>query len=169
MARTPQFKVALEPNLRDALEAAAARSGRTLAAEIRARLEGVAGQSGDPITQDLQAKIAALAEEVELETGAPMARPSGLVCRFRVMVWLKLLARRKGDDTVPSPTAFGDRPHQTMAGSPEEIGHQSWSFASQRSGLQKIDAHFGAVWRMHGANSWPFSSARKRGETNKGK
>ena len=70
MARTPQFKVALEPNLRDTLEAAAARSGRTLAAEIRARLEGAGGESADPVTQDLQTKIAALAEEVELETGA---------------------------------------------------------------------------------------------------
>ena len=166
MARTPQFKVALEPNLRDALEAAAARSGRTLAAEIRARLEGVAGKSGDPITQDLQAKIAALAEEVELETGAPWHAHLGSFASFEYGV-AKLLGRRK-EAIQHSPTAFGDRPHQTMAGSPEEIGHVLELRVSEERSPENRRA-----FRRSLENAWrelvALRQRRKRGETNNGK
>jgi hypothetical protein len=113
----------LEPNLRDALETAAARSGRTVAAEIRARLEGAAGESADPVTRDLQANIAALAEEVELETGAAWHTHLGSFAAFSRGI-VELLALRKAAIPADGPTEFGDRPRQTMVGSPEKIGER---------------------------------------------
>jgi hypothetical protein len=167
MARTPQFKVALEPNLRDALEAAAARSGRTLAAEIRARLEGAVGESADPVTRDLQTKIAALAEEVELETGAPWHAHLGSFAAFRQGV-VELLARRKAAIPDHSPTAFGDRPHQTMIGSPEEIGTRLELRVSEEPSPENRRAR-----RRWMENAWrelvAFQQRQKRGDTNNGK
>ena len=166
MARTPQFKVALEPNLRDSLEVAAARSGRTLAAEIRARLEGAVGEFADPVTRDLQTKIAALAEEVELETGAAWHAHLGSFAAFEYGV-VKLLARRK-EAIQYSPTAFGDRPHQTMAGSPEEIGHVLELRVSEERSPENRRS-----FRRSLENAWrelvAFQQRRKRGETNNGK
>jgi hypothetical protein len=166
MARTPQFKVALESNLRDALEAAAERSGRTVAAEIRARLEGAHGESADPVTRDLQVKIAALAEEVELETGAAWRAHLSSFAAFRQGV-VRLLERRRAALPDDSPTTFGDRPHQTMSGSPEEIGIVLEVRVSEEPSPENRRARRRSV-----ENAWRELVAfqrRKRGETNNGK
>jgi hypothetical protein len=167
MARTPQFKVALEPNLRDALEAAAVRSGRTLAAEIRGRLEGAAGESADPVTRDLEAKITALAEEVELETGAAWHAHLGSFAAFRQGI-VELLAQRKSAIPDDSPTAFGDRPHQTMIGSPEEIGARLALRVSEEPVPENRRAR-----RRWMENAWrelaAFQQRRGQGDTNNGK
>jgi hypothetical protein len=167
MARTPQFKVALESNLRDALDAAAVRSGRTLAAEIRARLEGAHRESADPVTQDLQAQIAALAEEVELETGAAWHAHLGSFAAFAQGI-VELLAQRKAAIPDGSPTAFGDRPHQTMIGSPEEIGARLALRVSEEPLAENRRAH-----RRWMENAWrelvAFQQRREEGDTNNGK
>jgi TraY domain len=167
MARTPQFKVALDESLRAGLEAAAARSGRSLTEEIRARLEGAAGESADPTTEDLRAKISALAEEVELETGTPWHAHQGSFAAFRQGI-LSALARFKASMPEGSP-AFGERPHQSAPGNdPQEIGITLEARVSEASSPQHRRR-----WRASSEETFrqirALHERRARGETDNGK
>ena len=65
-----QFKVALNPDLRDFLEAAAAKNGRSLAEEIRERLAGTLIDDGrDPTTRALTGEVYELARRVRRRFG----------------------------------------------------------------------------------------------------
>jgi hypothetical protein len=105
--------------LRARLDAAIAKSGRSIADEIRTRVE----QSLDHDVADKSARewadgIALMPAEIEKETGAVWHKHLGAWRAFRRAI-LERLARSKPGGTIK----FGARPHQTgHSDDPEEIG-----------------------------------------------
>ena len=113
-------------------------------------------------------KLPRLRKKFELETGTAWHAHLGSFAAFRQGV-VELLARRKAAIADDSPRAFGDRPHQTMIGSPEEIGTRLASFASQRS-RRRQNRRARRRWME---NAWrelvAFQQRQERGDTNNGK
>lgn len=136
-----QLKVGLDDALRSQLEAAAARSGRSLADEIRQRLEWTLDLEPveDESTRELARAVTRLAAEIELETGgAHWYFHDGAHTAFRQgVLWilneikavnLRGVMRDAFGDAFssyrPGPNiAFGPRPHRTTpADDPQIIG-----------------------------------------------
>jgi|SRR5262249_45249678 len=105
-----QLKVSLPDDLRARLDAASAKSGASVAEEIRNRVEAsFAREAADQPTRDLVEGVAAMAAEIERETGAPWHAHAG---SHEVLEWaIKMRLRElkpKGSIT------FADRPHRTL-------------------------------------------------------
>ena len=87
-----QLKVAFPDELRRALEAAAAESGRrSLADEIRARVEQTFRQESDPTTKHLIDAILSMVDEIRAEAG-PISftqKPGCTVLTAAISAWLE--------------------------------------------------------------------------------
>jgi hypothetical protein len=168
-----QMGVALGDEMRERLEKAAEASDVSVAEEIRRRVartfaEDAKAAAVDAATRDLQDKIADLAEEVQLETNAPWHANLASFAAFRQGIVL-LLGRRKA--TMSNvPTAFGERPHQSIPGTddPQEIGillemrvSESESPEHRRTWRQGLEKSFQEIVALHGR--------RARGENGNGK
>jgi plasmid stability protein len=106
-----QLKVSLPDDLRARLDAASAKSGRSVGEEIRGRIEATFTQEAvDKSTRELAENVARLAAEIERERGAAWHKHAGAheVLALAIQLWLEPL-KPKG------PTAFGDRPHATTS------------------------------------------------------
>jgi len=104
-----QLKVSLPDDLRAQLDAASAKSGESVAEEIRRRAElSFLQEAVDKPLRDLLENVARLAAEAARETGVAWYSHAGAyeVLRLAIQLWLEPL-KPKG------PTAFGDRPHAT--------------------------------------------------------
>jgi len=114
-----RLKIALPDELRAQLDAASAKSGRSVAEEIRSRVEATfALETVDKSTRDFIAGIARMPAEIELETGAAWHKHAGAYVVFREAI-LRRLARLKPEGSI----AFGKRPQQAIPGDdPEGIG-----------------------------------------------
>ena len=128
-----QLKVGLDDALRSQLEAAAERSGTSLADEIRRRLEWTLDLEPfvlaplDEATRELTKTVAVMAADIELETGSTWHRHAGSHKALRHAI-LANLTRHQPE----GPTTFGARPHQSEpSGVPEDIGmwseYRAWS------------------------------------------
>ena len=106
-----QLKVSLPDDLRAQLDAASAKSGRSVAEEIRSRVEGsFAREVADRPTRDFIEGVALMAAEVARETGANWHQHAGAHEALTRAIQLRLEALKpKGS------TAFGDRPHATVS------------------------------------------------------
>jgi hypothetical protein len=105
-----QLKVALPDALRARLEAASAESKRSLADEIRARVEASFAQAADPPTHDFAWGVAAMATEIERETGAAWHKHAGAHEKLKDAILSRLEVLKP-----TGSTAFGDRPHATVS------------------------------------------------------
>jgi hypothetical protein len=114
-----RLKIALPRDLRTRLDTASAKSGRSVAEEIRSRVEASFAQeaSGQP-TSDLIQGIAGMAAEIERECGAAWDRHAGAHAALTQAILSRLESLKpKGS------TAFGDRPHATVSGDdPNQLG-----------------------------------------------
>jgi hypothetical protein len=115
-----QLKVALPDDLRARLDAASAKSGRSVADEIRMRVEAsFARDALDESTRGFLDHVARMPAAIERETGAAWYSHAGAHQVFRQML-LKALARLRPDGLI----AFGKRRHQSIPGDdPEDIGN----------------------------------------------
>jgi hypothetical protein len=114
-----QLKVALPDELRAQLDAASAKSGRSVADEIRTRVErSLELDALDRPTRDFIVGVALMPAEIERETAAAWHKHAGAWAAFRQAIISRLKRLEpKG------PIAFGKRPHQSGPGSvPEDIG-----------------------------------------------
>lgn len=103
-----QLKIAFPAELRERLEAAAQRSGKSLAEEIRVRLEvSCRGESADKPTQDFLAAVARLMEYVERQTGWPPFQDPFAMNVFRAAIAALL-------DRVQPVEAAGEPPRQPV-------------------------------------------------------
>jgi hypothetical protein len=114
-----QYKVSLPDELYARLQAAMAKSGRSLSDEIRTRIEqSIDRDAVDKHTRDFLDGLALMPAVVELQTGATWHEHRGSWRMFRRMV-LDRLARKEPEGT----SKFGARPHQTTENdNPEELG-----------------------------------------------
>lgn len=114
-----RLKVGLPPELRSELDAASAKSGKSVAEEIRSRVEWTFGlEPMDEATRSLIEGIVGMAADLERETGAPWhAHPgSHLAMRMAALARLSRL-EPKGD------LAFGPRPQRAWpSDDPQQIG-----------------------------------------------
>jgi hypothetical protein len=147
-----QFKVAMSDDLRGRLEAVSAKSGRSIADEIRVRVEATfALETVDKPTRDFLEGLALMPAEIEHETGAAWHKHAGAYVVFREAI-LRRLARLKPEGTI----AFGRRPHQAIPGDdPEGIGlsieenlstdpnytHSAWRAAMEKSYREIVKLH----------------------------
>jgi hypothetical protein len=114
-----QLKIVLPVELRAELDAETAKSGKSLADEIRTRVEWTLDLAPvDKPTERLLKVVALMAAYLERECGAPWHAHAGTHAAFRTGV-LSYLLGLKPDGTV----AFGERPHCAVPGDdPEVIG-----------------------------------------------
>jgi hypothetical protein len=92
-----QIKVSIPDGVRDLLEAAATKAGRSLSEEARVRVEWTLEADGlDPETSKLTAMIERLAALVELQTGRPWHSHPACVHVLRDAIVARL-ERLKGD------------------------------------------------------------------------
>ena len=104
-----RLKIALPDQLRAQLDAASAKSGRSVAEEIRSRVEASFAQAADQPTHDFLRGVAQMATEIERELGA-WHQYAGSHATLTREILLRLEALKpKGS------TAFGDRPHATTS------------------------------------------------------
>jgi len=105
-----RLKVALPDDLRAQLDAASAKSGQSVAEEIRNRVEAsFAREAADKPTRDFLQGVALMPAEIELETGANWHQHAG------AHEVLAQAIRARLDELKPKgSTAFGDRPHATV-------------------------------------------------------
>jgi hypothetical protein len=105
-----QLKVNLPDDLRARLDAASAKSGQSVAEEIRSRVEqSFAQEAVDKPARDLFEGLTLMPAEIELETGAAWHKHAGAHEAF-VQAILSRLLRFKPKGSM----AFGDRPHATI-------------------------------------------------------
>jgi hypothetical protein len=147
-----QVKASMPDELVARLDAASAKSGRSLSAEICARVEAsFARDALDKPTLDFLDGLALMPAEIEHETGAAWHKHAGAYVVFREAI-LRRLARLKPDGTI----AFGKRPHQAIPGDdPEGIGlsieenlftdpnytHSAWRAAMEKSYREIVKLH----------------------------
>jgi hypothetical protein len=113
-----RINVSLPPELRGQLEAASAKSGKTIADEIRTRVS--VGLDADGPTLDLLAAIARMAAEVERETNSAWHSHPGAhdVLRQAIVSWM-------GQYKPEGDARFGPRPHQAeLYDDPLKLGIQ---------------------------------------------
>src|SRR5262245_20498236 len=112
-----RLKVALPDDLRAQLDAASAKSDRSVAEEIRNRIEAsFTRETADQPTRDFLEGVAQMAAEIERETGATWHQHAGAheAPEWAIKMRLREL-KPKGAIT------FGDRPHATL---PYDDPHQ---------------------------------------------
>jgi plasmid stability protein len=145
VVKQKQFKITLPDDLRARLEAAAAKSGRSIADEIRVRVEAALKRDElDKPTRDLLEGLALFPAEIALETGAAWHKHAG--------AWMALLEaiRRRMSRLVRLSNAtetFGARPHRvSSADDPHEVGrwieqilfeHPDFTDSEMRRGLER--------------------------------
>ena len=105
-----QLKVSLPDDLRARLDAASAKSGLSVAEEIRSRVEAsFAREAADKPTADFIEGVALMPAEIALETGANWHEHAG------AHEALVQAIRARLDELKPKgSTTFGDRPHGTV-------------------------------------------------------
>lgn len=112
-----RLKVALPEDLRARLDAASAKSGQSVAEEIRSRVEASFAQEAvDKATRDLLDGVARMPAEIELETGAAWHKHPGAWAVLRAAI-LSRLQRIK----PKGATTFGPRPHQVVPGDDKDF------------------------------------------------
>jgi plasmid stability protein len=113
-----RLKIALPEELRAQLDAASAKSGRSVADEIRRRVEASFAQEVvDKPTRDFVDGIALVPAEIERESGSRWYEHARAWETFRLVI-LKRLAKNRPLEG----TRFGARPHQTTErDDPEEL------------------------------------------------
>jgi hypothetical protein len=118
-----QMKVALPDELRQRLDAASEKSGRSVAEEIRARVEASFMRDAvvDKPTRDFLEGLALMPAEVELETGAAWHKHAGAWETLRAAI-LARLGRLKPKGSA----AFGPRPHQAIPGPDDTQAIGQW-------------------------------------------
>ena len=105
-----RLKIALPDDLRARLDAASAKSGKSVAEEIRSRVEASFAQAADQPTYDFLRGVALMVGEIELETGAPVWQHAGAHETLARAIQMRLeVLKPKGS------LAFGDRPHATVS------------------------------------------------------
>jgi hypothetical protein len=107
-----QMKVALSDELRARLDAASAKSGQSVAEEIRSRVETSFKQEAilDKPTSDFLTGVALMSAEITRECGAAWFEHAGAFEVFRQAILSRL------EEFKPKgATAFGDRPHATIS------------------------------------------------------
>jgi hypothetical protein len=109
-----QMKVALPDDLRGRLDAASAKSGRSVAEEIRTRLETSFERDvdADQPTRDVVEAVAAMAAETELEMGSAWHKDASAHFVF-VEAILNRLERFRPKGPIEMP-ADADRPQATV-------------------------------------------------------
>jgi hypothetical protein len=114
-----RLKIALPDDLRARLDAASARSGQSIAEEIRSRVEAsFARDAADKPTRDFLEGLALMPAEIARELNAAWHEHAGAheALRQAILSRLKVL-RPEGQ------TAFGDRPHATTSeDDPNKLG-----------------------------------------------
>ena len=114
-----RLKIALPDELRARLDAASAKSGQSVAEEIRSRVEAsFAREAADKPSADFLADLALMPAEIELETGAAWHVHAGSHATFTRAILSRLLRfKPKGSMT------FGPRPHATVSNDdPNDLG-----------------------------------------------
>jgi hypothetical protein len=108
-----QLKASMPDELAERLEAASAKSGRSLSAEICARVEASFAQEAvDKPTRDVVEAVAAMAVETELEMGSAWHKDASAHFVFGEAILNRLERfRPKGPLAMP---ADADRPHATV-------------------------------------------------------
>jgi hypothetical protein len=105
-----RLKIALPDDLRARLDAASAKSGQSVASEIRHRIEAsFAREAADRPTRDLIEGVARMAAEIERETGSTWHEHAGA---FETLEWA--IKFRLRELKPKGSTAFGERPHATL-------------------------------------------------------
>jgi plasmid stability protein len=104
-----QLKVSLPDELRARLDAASAKSGRSVAEEIRSRVEASFAEAADQPTHDFLRGVALMAAEIARETGAVWHKHPGAYDHF-----VDAIVRRLKVLKPQGSTAFGHRPHATV-------------------------------------------------------
>lgn len=109
-----QMKVALPDDLRARLDAAAEKSGRSVAEEIRARLQTSFERDVDldKTSRDFLEGVAAMPAEIELEMGSAWHKDASAHFVFGEVI-LNRLERFKPKGPIAMPAA-ADRPHATV-------------------------------------------------------
>jgi hypothetical protein len=117
-----RLKVGLPPELRSQLDAAAAKSGKSVADEIRSRVEwSFSLEPLDEPTRQLIEGIVGMAADLERECGAPWHSHRGTFAALDLAVVTRLSRLRPEGDA-----AFGPRPHRAWGSDiPADIGR--WS------------------------------------------
>jgi hypothetical protein len=106
-----RLKIALPDELRARLDAASAKSGQSVAEEIRSRVEAsFAREAADQPTADFLEGLARMAAEIERETGAAWSKHAGAHEVFTQAILSRLEVLKP-----EGATAFGERPHATVA------------------------------------------------------
>jgi hypothetical protein len=148
-----QLKITLPEPIRAKLDAAAEKSGYSLAEEIRSRLERTFAEDElDQPTRDFLDGVELMPAEIERETGAAWHSHAGAHAVFKQAV-LSRLARLKPEGAL----AFGERIHQAIPGNddPQEIGvwieYHLWgdpdfTRSSMRAGLE---ASYREILKLH--------------------
>ena len=114
-----QLKASMPDDLAARLEAASAKSGRSLSAEICARVEAsFAHDALDQPSRDFLEGVALMAVEIARETGTNWHQHVGAHEALARAIQTRLeVLKPKG------PTAFGDRPHATVSDDdPNKLG-----------------------------------------------
>jgi hypothetical protein len=179
-----QMKVALSDELRARLDAASAKSGQSVAEEIRSRVETSFRQEAilDKPTHDFFVGVALMPAEIERETGAAWHKHPGAHEVFKQAFLLRL------EELKPKgSTAFGDRPHATTSDDdPRKLGlmieyrlrrqpdftnsptRQLMEDEHQRVRLNKVLVKEAARRRRQGLDvsllNEPFDQPKKRGK-----
>jgi hypothetical protein len=105
-----RLKIALPSDLRTRLDAASAKSGQSVAEEIRSRVEAsFAREAADRPTRDLVEGVALMAAEIERETGAAWHKHAGAHEALEWAIKMRLRELKPKGSIV-----FGDRPHATL-------------------------------------------------------
>ena len=108
-----RMKIGLSDDLRARLDAASAKSGRSVAEEIRSRVEASFAQEAvDKPTRDFLESLPEMATLTELEMGRPWHKSPAAHYAFREVILTRLERfRPKGPIEMP---AQADRPHATV-------------------------------------------------------
>jgi hypothetical protein len=119
-----QLKITLPDAIRAKLDAAAAKSGYSLAEEIRSRLERTfADDELDQPTRDFLDGLKLIPAEIERETGALWHSHAGAFAVFRQAILSRLARLRSTGGLNSDDVRFGERPHQSNPGAdPQDIG-----------------------------------------------
>jgi Arc-like DNA binding dprotein len=108
-----QLKVSLPDSLRRQLDAAAKKSGESVAEEIRRRVEqSFAQEAADRVSRDFLERVAAMPAAIELEMGSAWHKDASAHFVFGETI-LNWLERFKPKGPLATPTD-ADRPHATL-------------------------------------------------------
>jgi hypothetical protein len=154
-----QLKIVLPVELRAELDAAAAKSGKSVAEEIRSRVEWTFDlEPMDKPTLELLTAVALMAAAVERETGAAWHTHPGAHTTFRHAVSGYLADLRPGVGLF----AFGARPYQAdPSDDPELIGLTIKQWAQQTSGWSREQREESRLYREKNLREL-FELMRKR-------